>query len=95
MSADRKRAAVVKTAVALRYEAGADAAPRVVASGRGKVAEKMLDTAQANAVPVREDPLLAKALGQIELGHQIPPELYRAVAEVLAFVYRLDRGTRK
>jgi len=76
-------------ATALRYEGGADAVPKVVANGRNLVAEKILEAAQAAGVPVREDPVLAQALETLELEQDIPPELYRAVAEALAWAYRL------
>lgn len=78
-----------KEAAALRYGPG-DAAPRVVAAGRGEVAQRILALAQEHGVPVYSDPALASSLTAVELGAEIPPELYRAVAEVLAFLYRMD-----
>jgi flagellar biosynthesis protein len=78
------------TAIALRYDTAREAAPRVVAKGDGFVAEEILRIARANHVPLREDPALVEALSVFDLNDQIPPELYRAVAEVLAFVYRLE-----
>lgn len=80
-----------REAVALRYEKGRDEAPRVVASGKGAVAEKIVAAAREHDIPVKEDAPLARVLGQIELGTEIPPALYRAVAELLAFVFRLNR----
>ena len=80
-----------KHAAALRYEGGDDA-PRVVASGRGALAEKILELARAEGIPVRDDPLLAAALAQLEVGTQVPPELYQAVAETLVWAYRLARA---
>ncbi|HEX2588849.1 MAG TPA: EscU/YscU/HrcU family type III secretion system export apparatus switch protein [Gaiellales bacterium] len=77
-----------KRAAALRYD-GRDA-PRVVATGRGLVAEKILDAAREAGVPLREDPVLMEALATLELEQEIPPELYRAVAEALAWAYRLS-----
>ena len=76
-----------KRATALRYD-GPDA-PRVVASGRNLVAEKILEAARESGVPVREDAVLAQALETLELDTEIPPELYKAVAEALAWAYRL------
>jgi len=76
-----------KRATALRYD-GPDA-PRVVASGRNLVAEKILEEAREAGVPVREDAVLAQALETLELDTEIPPELYKAVAEALAWAYRL------
>jgi flagellar biosynthesis protein len=76
-----------KRATALRYD-GPDA-PRVIASGRNLVAEKILEAARDAGVPVREDRALAEALATLQLDQEIPPELYRAVAEALAWAYRL------
>jgi flagellar biosynthesis protein len=82
----------VPKAAALAYKAERDAAPRVTASGRGPVAEKILEAARAAGVPVREDSGLAEILSQLEPGEAIPTETYQAVAEILAFLYRLDRS---
>jgi flagellar biosynthesis protein len=79
-----------KRAAALRYD-GRDA-PRVVATGKGLVAEKILEAAREAGVPLREDAMLMEALATLELEQQIPPELYRAVAEALAWAYRLQRA---
>jgi flagellar biosynthesis protein len=79
-----------KRATALRYD-GRDA-PRVVATGKGLVAEKILEAAREAGVPLREDAMLMEALATLELEQQIPPELYRAVAEALAWAYRLQRS---
>jgi flagellar biosynthesis protein len=84
-----------KRAAALRYDTGSDTAPRVVATGRGIVAERIVAEARAAGVPVRDDAALAEALAGLDLGANVPEELYRAVAEALAWAYRLDaRGTR-
>ena len=80
-------------AVALKYEKEKDAAPRVVAKGRGSIAEKIIETAKAHRVPLHEDKNLVQVLEALDLETEIPPELYRAVAEVLAFIYRLNRKT--
>jgi flagellar biosynthesis protein len=81
-----------KRAVALRYDRAKAGAPRVVAAGRGLVAEAIVACAREHGVPLQEDAGLAAALGALDLHAEIPPELYRAVAEVLAFVYRLNAG---
>jgi flagellar biosynthesis protein len=81
-----------RRAAALRYDAGSDQAPRVVAAGKGLVAERILAEARAAGVPVRDDAALAEALAGLELGTQVPDALYRAVAEALAWAYRLDTG---
>jgi flagellar biosynthesis protein len=77
-------------AVALKYEVEKDSAPRVVAKGRDFIAEKIIETAKAHNVPLYEDKNLVQVLEALDLDTEIPPELYRAVAEVLAFIYRLN-----
>jgi flagellar biosynthesis protein len=77
-------------AVALKYETEKDAAPRVVAKGRDFIAEKIIETARAHNIPLYEDKNLVQVLEAFDLDTEIPPELYRAVAEVLAFIYRLN-----
>ncbi|KZE53150.1 hypothetical protein AV540_08835 [Brevibacillus parabrevis] len=84
-----------KQAVALKYQAGVMEAPKVVAKGKGFVAENILKTAKENDIPIQEDPSLVEVLGKLDLDQQIPPELYQVVAEILAFVYRLDKGGAK
>lgn len=79
-------------AVALHYEK--PGAPRVVAKGRGTVGDKIIETARANGVPIEENASLAAALSEIELGDEIPPELYKAVAQVLTFILRLSGRLR-
>lgn len=86
MTADKS-----KKAAALRYDQHLDPAPEVVAKGRGKLAEKIIAVAQSHQVPLVEDSNLMQMLDLLDLDTHIPPELYRAVAEVLAFVYRLNR----
>jgi flagellar biosynthesis protein len=77
-------------AVALRYERSKDVAPRVVAKGRGHVAESIMTIAREHHVPLVEDRNLVEVLEALDINLEIPPELYRAVAEVLAFVYRIN-----
>ena len=86
---DGKKGPRRPTATALQYNAGHDMAPHVVASGQGKIAEQILALARQNNVPVYDDPLLAAALSTVDLGQEIPPELYLVVAEVLAYLYRV------
>ncbi len=74
-------------AVALRWEG--DGAPRVTAKGRGDVADRILALARQHGVPLREDRALVTVLSKVELDQQIPPALYKAVAEVIAFAYAL------
>jgi flagellar biosynthesis protein len=77
-------------AAALRYRKG-ESAPALVASGRGHVAESILKAAEEAGIPVREDAVLVEALSHLELGDRVPPELYQAVAEALAWAYHLTR----
>jgi len=78
------------TAIALRYSPETGSAPKIVAKGEGFVAEEILRIARENDIPLRQDPALAGALATLDIGAQIPPELFRAVAEVLAFVYKMN-----
>lgn len=77
-------------AVALKYNKEKDAAPKITAKGRGFVAEKIIQTARAHNIPLHEDQNLVQVLEALDLETEIPAELYRAVAEVLAFIYRLN-----
>ena len=83
-----------KRAAALRYDPQAGGAPRVVASGAGLIAERILELAREEGIPVREEPALVEALSQLELEQEIPPELYIAVAEVLVWAYGLESRRR-
>lgn len=78
-------------AVALRYDQHRDAAPRVTAKGSGYVAERIIELARQHGVQLHEDPDLLTLLSKLDVETQIPEPLYRAVAEVLAFVYRINR----
>lgn len=80
-----------RVAVALEYRRGTHRAPRVTATGRGAVAERILAVAEENGVPLQENAALAEALSRVPLDDEIPEELYRAVAEVLSFVLRVTR----
>lgn len=79
-----------RKAAALSYDIEKDSAPKVVASGRGLLADKIIETALAAGIPVQEDPALAEILSNIDPGQFIPPETFRAVAEILVFIYKLD-----
>ena len=80
----------VKRAVALRYEAAETSAPRVVATGSGEAASAILAAAEEHGVPVEEDDALLEMLATCEVGEEIPPELYEAVAELLTWLHRLE-----
>ena len=81
-------------AVALKYDRKKDNAPRVIAKGRGEIAKKIIEVAQAHNVPLYEDKNLIQILEALDLETEIPPELYRAVAEVLSFIYRLNNSSK-
>ena len=83
-----------KTAVAIAYEPG-EAAPKILATGKGKVAEKIIETAKENKVPTYKDNKLASTLSKLQIGDMIPPELYEVVAEILVFVDDMDRMKAK
>jgi flagellar biosynthesis protein len=85
MSAEAK----TQLAVALHYDR--KGAPRVIAKGKGTIGAKIVEIAKAHDIPIEENEVLAGALSNVELGDEIPVELYKAVAEVLVFVLRLTR----
>jgi flagellar biosynthesis protein len=93
-NADTEPVTLPKSAIALRYDPNRDLAPVIVATGRDNLAEAILNIARKHKVPIREDKALAGVLAGLDLGSYIPPEMYRAVAEVLAWVYRVENGMR-
>jgi flagellar biosynthesis protein len=78
-------------AIALNYEFGKKKAPRIVATGRGKIAESILQLAEENQVPLYEDESLTELLSKLDLDTEIPPQLFALVAEVLAVVYQMNK----
>jgi len=78
-----------RRAIALRYNAATDIAPVVVATGQGELAERIIALARERDIPIEEDPNLALALAQLDVGAVVPPELYAVLAEVFAYIYRL------
>jgi flagellar biosynthesis protein len=91
---NNKKPDMNKTAVALQYNPE-DNAPRVIASGKGYLAEKILETAKEEKVPIHKDAKLSESLSTLTIGDMIPPELYEVVAEVLLFVDDMDQLKRK
>lgn len=87
MSEDRRKP---KQAIALEYNPEDDA-PKVIASGKGILAEKIIEKAKENDVPIHRDDKLADTLSRLEIGEMIPPELYEVVAEILIFVDSMDK----
>jgi len=86
---DKRR--VPQKAVALKYEPEQGSAPTLVAKGQGVIADEIMRRALENGVPVQEDSSLVEVLSKLDLNQEIPPELYKLVAEVLSFIYRSDR----
>lgn len=87
MKQDEKK---IKQAIALEYDPS-DAAPKILASGRGALAERIIEKAQEADVPIHRDDKLADTLSRLEIGDMIPPELYEVVAEILLFVDSMDK----
>lgn len=85
----------ITQAVALQYDELENKAPRVIAKGAGFVAGKILSSAKEHGIPVYQNKTLTGMLMAVELDREIPPELYQAVAEVLAYIYRLDQQIGK
>lgn len=79
-----------KTAVAIAYTPG-EKAPKILATGKGAVADKIIKTAKENDVPLYKDNKLADTLSKLQIGDMIPPELYEVVAEILVFVDDMDK----
>lgn len=92
MAEDKNK--IVKTAVALEYDPSDDA-PRVIASGTGVLADKIIEKAKESNVPIHQDDKLAQTLSKLEIGEMIPPELYEVVAEILIFVDSMDKIKNK
>lgn len=90
---DKNNPKLVQQAVALAYEHG-DFAPKVVASGRGIVAEQIIHTAMENDIFIHESKELVSLLMQVDLDDYVPEEMYRAIAEILAWIYELEHGQK-
>lgn len=83
-----------KTAVALAYTPG-ETAPKIIATGKGYIAERIIEKAKEENIPFYRDEKLAKTLSKLEIGEMIPPELYEVVAEILVFVDDMERMREK
>ena len=86
----REKGQKPKTAIALSYEPG-EQAPKILATGKGVLAERIIDAAKEADVPVHRDDSLADTLSRLDIGEMIPPELYEVVAEILVFVDAMDK----
>ncbi len=94
MDQESEPQAPLRQAVALGYDRSKGAAPTVVATGAGHLAERIIQIAREHNVAIREDPDLVQLLAKLDLGQSIPAELYSVIAEVFAFVYRLNTRPR-
>lgn len=83
------------TAAVLKYDVDQDKAPKITGFGKGHIAEKILKVAEDHRIPFYEDPSLIDLLSKLEIQSEVPPQLYSLVAEVLSFVYKLDRLAKK
>ena len=83
-----------KKAVALRYDPLTDPAPRLIGKGQGVIAERIVQIAREHGIPIHEDRDLVEILGSLKMGELIPEEIYGAVAEILAFLYRLNKRAK-
>jgi flagellar biosynthesis protein len=81
----------IKQAIALRYDSEKETTPKVIAKGKGLVAEEIIKAANKQEIHIQEDPALIELLSKLEIHQQIPEELYEAVAEIFAFLYKLDK----
>lgn len=84
-----------KNAIALRYNTETDSAPKVIAKGKGLVADEIISKAKEFGVPVQEDPSLVEVLSKLEINQTIPEDLYKVVAELFAFIYQTDKKLKK
>lgn len=80
-----------KRAVALGYDKDRDNAPKVLASGANATAKRIIDLAKEHNIPIKEDPDLVEILSKIEINQEIPPNLYKAVAEIFSFLYKITK----
>jgi flagellar biosynthesis protein len=86
-----KQKSKINSAVSLKYQPELDSAPRVTAKGKGKIAEKIIKISKEHDIYIHEDPDLIEVLSQLDINDEIPPDLYLVVAELLAFVYSLNK----
>ncbi len=82
----------IKSAISLRYDLELAKAPKVTAKGRGEVAERIIALARKHDIPVKEDPDLVEILSYLDIGEEIPPSVYQVVAELLAFIYSVNKN---
>lgn len=84
-----------KSAIAINYDKEKDIAPKIVAKGKGVIAEKIIDIAKQNNIPLYEDLDLIEVLSKVDVGQEIPPQLYKLIAEVLIYIYKSNNKIGK
>jgi flagellar biosynthesis protein len=94
MKEGKEKNRTTRMAAAIKYDAAKSNAPAVTASGCGTIAEKIIDLARGKGIPIKNDPDLVQVLSKLKVGSEIPVELYRAIAEILAFIYSLNEDQR-
>ncbi len=82
-------------AAALKYEKFKDNAPKIVAKGKGYIAEKIIEIAKENNIPIKEDPDLIEMLYKLDIYEEIPEELYKVIAEIFAYIYKISGDMKK
>jgi len=82
-------------AASLQYDKDKDKAPKITAKGKGLIADKIIELARENGIPIQQDPGLVQILCKLDIDEEIPVELYRAIAELLAFVYSMNERRRE
>ncbi|GMT42093.1 MAG: flagellar biosynthetic protein FlhB [bacterium] len=86
----RKKNEKQKKAVALKYSAQKDGAPKLAAKGRGKRADRIIAIAKEHGIPIQQDSDMVEVLSELEIDNEIPPDLYKVIAELLAFIYKVN-----
>jgi len=87
---DKEKKTQRKKAVALKYDIEKDKAPWIIASGKGEIADRIIETAEKNEIPIEKDQDVVEVLAHLNIGDEIPPELYEVIAEILSFIYSLE-----
>lgn len=85
---------IKKKAVALGYNKKRDNAPKILATGSGEIAKNIINLAREHKIPIKEDPDLIEVLSKVEINQEIPPNLYKAVAEVFSFLYKITNDKK-
>ncbi|RCW52546.1 MULTISPECIES: EscU/YscU/HrcU family type III secretion system export apparatus switch protein [Halanaerobium] len=89
MTVNKNKSETKKT-VALKYDQNTDQAPRIIASGKGSIAEKIIKKARQENIPIKEDKDVVQVLAELNIGDEIPEELYTVIAEILSFFYNIE-----